>query len=417
MPKGKKLTIIFSGVLFCSLWLFFTQGVQENQLVSHGKSVDLMMNLAEENLRKYFETPLQMSESDVLPPFSFLLSLDLESLEPKFFAIDQNMGLKLSALSIKSAYKSLGDKSNLFVYTSKKQKDMPYLVRVSMTSGILKLEGLPLRNIQNTLDYAFFDQDWLLTDYENRVLVGSNESRQRLGLKDLESNYILNSVVVGDFNVNLYVKKDTGYGVALANVFGLLGIGLVTFSLLGFVGKGGEGIINPSLSVDKSEINEQMLFDDSEEEEIQMVRLEKSGLSSNLGNKEVFVESKSLVKEGKASNSSASADGELDYSDFLMENPILGDKTPFKNRPAVLEDKPLVENEDIGKSVFSIEREETTALQKTEEEEEGVASEDDISVRGEDDWLQLAEKLTESLEEFAQNYDDVTKDNQMDLKS
>jgi hypothetical protein len=419
MLQSRKTAIILSGLLFSGLWLFFTQRVQNNQSVSHRKSVDLMMSLAEENLRKYFDTPLEVSESKVLPPFHFLLSLDYETLEPKFFATSSSVDFKLSALSIKTAYKSSGDQSKLFVYTSKTKDDMPFLVRVSLINDTLRLEGLPLRKIQNALDYAFSDQNWSLTDEKNHILISSDKTKERMRTKDLEANYISKPLLINGFKANLYVKKDSGFSVAVANAFGLLGIGLITFSLLGLGRSGDDALADLGFTEDFNDFEDSLPFDEDDEDEVQMVRLEhesepafkNSGLDGEQGS--YSNEDTSLLST--TANVSTKTNG-LDYSDFLMENPILGEKPTGKNSTVGFGEKSKVKIEGLKEDVSFVEEPEDSMTAQTElaaapvqeKLEESLNSDSNkVSENEEDDeWLKLAEELTESLEEFAQNYDE-----------
>ena len=431
MLKGRKIAIILSGVLFCGLWLFFTQRIQDNQLSSHEKSVSLMMSLAEENMKKFFQMPLVVKQANVSAPFSFLLSLDYETLEPKFFAKNKTLKSELSALSIKSAYKSSGKKNDFFIYESKKIKHMPFIVRVSMNNDVLRLEGMPLRNIQNALGYAFTDQNWIFTNHENLVLTGSVESKKRLRDDELSTDYIKRSIAANGFKANIYVKKDAGYSVALANIFGLLGIGLITFALMGFTG-GGYDVDEFDYSsliddLEDSESTEGALpFDENIEEDVQMVRLEANEAIEKLAKatpveSEINHSQKQIGQEGQKPVSS----NELDYSDFLMENPILGEAMSLKSRPVIIENKPpAIKSLQTDNGVSFVENKESKSspeaqnTQNTTEQSPAVQSVEALETSNEDEWLRLAEELTESLEEFAQNYDDTPSENTAkDLKA
>ena len=487
MLRGREIVIIFFGILFCGLWLFFTQRVQQNQLASHERSIDLMMGSAEENLRKYFQMPLEVKGEDVSPPFSFLLSLNHETLEPKIFITNKELKSKLSAFSIKSAYKASGKKNNLFVYKSKRNnEDRTYLVRVIMTGNALRLEGMSLRNIQNALGYVFKDENWLFTDFENHILVGSGELNQkRLRAKELRSDYIAKPMVVENFRMKLYVKKNVSYSVTLANILGLFGIALMTFSLLNFRGESEDESLGASRGAYKNESETNpMSFEDGfeeEEEEMQVVRLENNTIlnqqSIKANNKKphtsasnptpasnlASASSASASSSGSASSSSSEGrvnhlSRELDYGDFLMENPILGEspgellgkssgeKAFIEKRPEFLEEfleekesllnskktgkiisgktisgktissieKKLIEKNEITPSVESIEdsigENKTSSKHSSSTHSSNTHSnkysskQESVAISDEDEWLKLAEELTENLEEFAQNY-------------
>ena len=486
MLRGREIVIIFFGILFCGLWLFFTQRVQQNQLASHERSIDLMMGSAEENLRKYFQMPLEVKGEDVSPPFSFLLSLNHETLEPKIFITNKELKSKLSAFSIKSAYKASGKKNNLFVYKSKRNnEDRTYLVRVIMTGNALRLEGMSLRNIQNALGYVFKDENWLFTDFENHILVGSGELNQkRLRAKELRSDYIAKPMVVENFRMKLYVKKNVSYSVTLANILGLFGIALMTFSLLNFRGESEDESLGASRGAYKNESETNpMSFEDGfedgfEEEEMQVVRLENntilnqqsiktnnkkphtSASNSTPASNPASASSASASASSSGSGSSSSSEGrvnhlsrELDYGDFLMENPILGEspgellgkssgeKVFIEKRPEFLEEflekkesllnskktgktisgktissieKKLIEKNEITPSVESIEdsigENKTSSKHSSSTHSSNTHSnkysskQESVAISDEDEWLKLAEELTENLEEFAQNY-------------
>ena len=418
MLKGKKTAVIFTGVLFCGLWLFFTQRVQQNQMASYEKSVDLMLSLADENLRNYFETTLETKESIVLSPFSFLLTLDADTLEPKTFMTSKDAKESLSALSIKSSYKASGSKNDLFIYTDNKMSNFPYLVRVAMVEDAVHLEGMPARNIQNALEYAMSDQNWVLTDDKNHTIVSSTDSRERLSSKELSVSYISRPIVVGSYRATLYIKKFEGYSVSIANIFGIFGIGLITLSLIGFMREGGDDAEVEAYNEFTDHLEaDNFPFDEDDEDDVQMVRLE-SEIEPFAKEVEAIINTQSASKAEESSVKNES--GELDYSEFLMENPILGEKASVESRLSFVEDKPksrvpaterkidFIEDDDSDEDEVQIpplpgeKKFEVKAAKPSPEH--GVKQ--DLEIDNEDYWLKLAEELTESLEDFTVSRDD-----------
>jgi len=436
MYNSKKIAVIFSGLLFCGLWLFFTNMVQKKQLEANKKSVDLMMSLAEDNLTKFFKAPLKLEEAQVLSPFTFLLTLDSKSLEPKFFAKNKTFKENLNALSIKSAFKSLNKKSNIFVYESKDNKEASFLVRVFRGGEITRIEGMPLRNIENAMTYAFSDREWFITDNSGRKLLGSSKSEKRLSTSQVAESYNEKTVFFDEYKANIHVVKAKGFSVAIANLFGLFGISLITFSLVSLVS-------SPLRSENKEnflstkEGKADLLFDEEFEEDVQMVQLKSDSLR-NSNKDSVSIEEAKPIEEQNAKASanienSGSVSNELDYSEFLMENPILGESskaavTPsIQTRPKIVEDSetpPALKGQVVDSKMDFIEDDKLAENMPSDYDDQvndninassEYASVESLEASSEDEWLKLAEELTDSLEEFAQNYDDkivdqITKD-------
>jgi|GEM_PF-3861579 len=282
MFKGRKFLITLLAVFFCGLWVFFVQKLQNKQNLIQRESAELMLGRASESVARYFKSPLKLKDSKVMSPYSFVLKLESETQEPKFFAQNEKIQQDLSPAAIKMFYRSLGAKNKLFVFKDKNNTNQSFMVRVKDQNGFLSLEGMPLSHFQNTLGQAFDKKKWILTDSKNHVLVGNHLTNKRFNVKDLETSYLFEGIKTKGFVAKVYVKKEALFNATLAHIFGLSGIFLIGLSLIGFSSAAEQRRVRRADLDDVVKEEKLNIFDEiDDEEDIQMISLQKGATKAS----------------------------------------------------------------------------------------------------------------------------------------
>lgn len=423
MFDWKKTGILIAGVFLSVFWVWFSNSVQKEQNLSKLESIQLRAEVAKNDLEKLFNYRA-LKNSKVNKPFLFSLKLDSQTLAPKNFKVRKKDHLNLSALRIKTSFKESGMKQAFFLHSYNHKKEESFIVRVRSNNGDLYLDGLPIDYMTNSLSYTFPTQSWYLLNASNKVLLSSNKTMVGQTFFAENDNSVRQSFAFSSQPSTLVVELQRPYSNALVTFSGVAGILIMTLSLLFMSGwafnfsprKNQAKTASPreDLGISGLTFEEEMtreiegLTDDIEHmemtpvEKVKPAAVSPSTSASTFGKKvsspKPATEDVSSNENAESNKSSVSTKTEdLDYSDFLMENPVLGgadfiESSDENQEESVEEYQKLSESQsedsDSEKSVKN------TSFDDSEVEEKQA-----------EDWLKLAEDLTANLDEFAKTFE------------
>ena len=429
MFNWKKTGILFAGLFLSVFWVWFSNSVQKEQNYSKLESVKLRAEVAKNSLQKLFNFSA-LKNSKVKKPFLFSLKLDAKTLAPKNFKVRKKEHLNLSALRIKTSFKESGMKQAFFLHGYSQKKSESFIVRVRTVNNDIYLDGLPLDYMANSLSYTFPNQSWYLLNSGNKVLISSNESKVGETFLGKSESTIKETFNFGVEPSILVVELQNPYSNALITFAGVAGVLLMTLSIFFMSGWGFDFGLRKAkpktlgssedLGISGLTFEEEMtreiegLTDDVEHMEMTPVENVKPAPRSTLKTPyENVVENEKTFETRKNSlNSSVSSTAknptkvpaksnteDLDYSDFLMENPVLGG-ADFLEDSDDGEEKAFADN-----SSQHTDNGNDAALESSPKGKSVSFDDSEVEEKQAEDWLKLAEDLTANLDEFAKTFE------------
>lgn len=355
---AKKVVIFILGMFFLSAaWMGVISSVQKHQEVAQKENLPVKFNLIQSRWERLSNFHAKGPEG-LKKPAEFLFKfsgLDLDLVESKY---DEALGDEFY-LEVKKSYLDAGRKTVFFTLNSGDKGQ--YLIRAVKSKTGVEAVGFELDSVLNYLRQGLEKNEWFLVNSKRRVMASDVKAYVGEPHSGGDSFEEFNFAVSGK-NYTFSVLKPKGVNLALANAMGVLGIFLILGAVYVYTESDGAGEVSsskakyPSVTADRSieatfvkaPASETVFTENEMPEDVRMVDLTNTR------------------KEGGAN---------LDYTDFLIDNPILGE-TP----------KATEKNEVVGKEVIV-----------QAQEIERVSS---------DDWVKLAEELSANIDKFTQTLED-----------
>lgn len=360
LMKAKKLFIFISGmVLLSAAWVGVTSSVKSSQDTAQRESFPAKSNLVQSRWERMANfTALKSRELD--KPAQFMFTFNGSDLD----LLDSRTSVQLDSdfyLEIRKTYLDAGRKT-LF-YTIDMGDEGAFLVRSIEAGEEIEIVGFALDSVLNYLGHGLERTDWFLIDAKQRVMASNEKGYVGSPYKIGKSFETFQFKVLNE-NYTFATLKPLGINLALVNFMGIFGIFMILLAV--YIYTGGEGkvaiveerkrdpISNPGVTAVTKQSSSDSIFEDGGmPEEVRMVDLT----------------SPNTVQEG----------ANLDYADFLIENPVLGEGPG----PVIVSAK----SNDLLAEVVA---------KKTEEV---------LSVTA-DDWVKLAEDLSANIDKFTKTLED-----------
>lgn len=358
----KKLVFFILGtVLLSSAWMGIVSSVKGSQDVAYTESLPLKFSVVQSKWERLLNfNPIKEGRVQKPADFVFTLgALDLDFVDYK----GASESLKADVADFKNAYIDAGRKAPFFTVSTVHGN---HLVRALKEGENLKLVGFSLDSVLNFLGTRLENNEWFLLDGKNRILAA------RQGAYVGRPYSFDGEVQKFKFEQNKHrftfaIVRPQGASLAVVNFLGVLGIVLIALALFMYkeipsleIEKDVQtaadtGVFDPSLELDQNVTMKETDFvgeRDLEEdvEDIQMINLQKETVATSK---------------------------HLDYSEFLIDNPVL---QPEKSNP-----------------------------QGSAKETEIVSAE--TEPQAPEDWVKLAEELSANIDKFTQ---DLTKSKKSD---
>ena len=427
MFNWKSSGILVTGLFLSVFWVWFSNSVQKEQDFSKLETIELKTEVLKNNLQKLYNFQA-LKNSKVKAPFLFSLKLDSKTLAPKNFKVRKKEHLNLSALKIKASFKESGMKQAFFLYSDYQKKSAPFITRVKLIKDSIYLDGLSLDYVTNSLGYVFPNQSWSLLGKSDKVLMASDESQVGQTVSTKSGNSIKKIFQFSGGALALVVDVPRPYSNALISFMGVAGIILMMISMF-FISGSAFNFDLAKLKAKSMESKESMYASENSSKTVltfeEEMNREIENLADDIEHMEMTpigevspVKSKESSLEEMTKNSEASQFKkapliakveDLDYSDFLMENPVLG-ATDFIETPKTTEQYDV--GRDSFKKPFSSQETKVDASTPVVNSDQNGSPDKDLTFEDSEveenqaeTWLKLAEDLTANLDEFAKKFE------------
>lgn len=368
---AKKITIFISGMVFLSLaWTGTVSSVKRHQDLIQRESLPMMFNLMQSRWEKMAHFNAVNGASLEKPAvFVFKFSgLDLNLIESKM-----SEGLEADFyLNVKKAYLDAGKK--MLFYTLNLESEGRYLVRALRVGGNLETVGFELDAALNYLSQGLEKREWFLVDAKKRVMA-SDEKAYVGEFHKLGSSFKKFSFEVLGEPYTFAVLKPKGVNLAFAGFMGVLGIFFILSAV--YIYTEGDGGASQKVAVEPyaasfftgesifKRVKSKVGFKVETVTPPEQTRVDPEIFEEQMPEDVRMVDLTNLKK----------SKSKLDYTDFLMDNPVLGK----------------------GLSSVAIEEELTSKVEKQSKEMGCVSS---------DDWVKLAEDLSANIDKFTQGLEE-----------
>ncbi|MGH1469046.1 MAG: hypothetical protein ACRBBP_09235 [Bdellovibrionales bacterium] len=353
---AKKVVIFILGMfLLSTAWMGVISSVKKQQEVAQKENMPVKFNLVQSRWERLSNFHAK-GPKGLKKPAEFLFKfsgMDLNLVESKY---EESLGDDFY-LEVKKAYLDAGKTTVFFTLNSSSRGQ--YLVRAIKNETEVEAVGFELDSVLNYLRQGLEQNEWFLVDSKNRVVASDVKAYVGEPHNGGDSFEEYKFAVLGK-GYTFSVLKPKGVNLALANFMGVLGIFLILSAVYVYTENGGASemtdseeaplSVTPDMVAAKSK-PEAVFTENEMVEDVRMVDLTNTR------------------KEGEAS---------LDYTDFLIDNPILG------GAPKVAEQQEVV-----------VAKEDKVQVQA--QEIERVSS---------DDWVKLAEELSANIDRFTQNLEE-----------
>lgn len=298
----KSAFIILGSLLVCWAWIGIVTSIEKEQALQRDHDFPLKAELVASKWEKVSQIDVGAHE-EWNPAVGFLVSLEGLGLSISQAERDSELG-DLNYALIKRTYLDAGRKASFFSYQSKDGKD--FLVKVSQRDGKTELLGLYLDSVLNYLGMGMENHEWFLVDAKDRVVasyiksyVGQPFTRHKGALVESFKN--------SGTDFSFVIPASTKSSLTGLSFLGVAGILFIALSLVFYQSNNASpveaGVKKSSLVDSHIAKGVDFTIKSEEEEEMRMVSL------SEKKPKEAFDSKKSGAK--------------LNYSEFLIENPVL----------------------------------------------------------------------------------------------
>ncbi len=348
----KKIVIFMFGMFFLSTaWVGVTSFVKKQYEIVQNENLPVKFNLMQSRWERLSSFNVNLSK-ELKKPAEFLLrfsGLDLNLVESKLSeGLDGDF-----YLAVKRAYLDVGRKSSFFTLNLKEKGR--YLVRVINIDADVEIVGFELDSVLNYLRQGLEQNEWFLVDGKKRVMASDEKAYvgKSHNMGDLYEKYPF--TVLGEI-YTFAVLRPKSVSFAFINFMGILGIFLILIALYFYTGRGNgkQALVSRNedfLKAIETEPLKHNAFNESKDERVFL-------------DNDVFKDVRMVDLTSKKDQS------ELDYTEFLTDNPILGQAS---------------KEETILKAA--------TVVTKAEKAENASF----------DEWVKLAEELSENIDKFTQD--------------
>ncbi len=347
----KKIVIFVLAMFFLSTaWVGVTSVVKKQYEIVENENLPVKFNLIQSRWERLSGFNAGFLE-ELKKPAEFSLKFSGLDLNLVDFKLSEGLGDDFY-LEVKKAYLDVGEESLFF--TLNLEEKGGYLVRAVKTHGDVEIVGFELDSVLNYLRQGLEENQWFLVDGKKRVMASYEKAYvgKSHNIGNLYEEY---SFTVSDKTYTFAVLKPQSVSFAFINFMGVLGIFFILMALYFYTeyGQGQRALAKASEGSFKA--------------------ITKEALESNVLNES---KDKSIFQDSDVSEDVRMVDltnkkdqSELDYTEFLIDNPILGQTSKEENNVEV------------------------TAKAKPKEDEH-------VSF---DEWVKLAEELSVNIDEFTQN--------------
>ncbi len=367
---AKKVMIFVLGMFFLSAaWMSVISSVKKHQDIAQKENLPVKFNLMQSRWERLSSFSAKGPEG-LKKPAEFLYKfsgLDLDLVESKY---DASLGEDFY-LEVKKAYLDAGRKTVFFTLNSSTKGQ--YLIRAVKTKSDVEAVGFELDSVLNYLRQGLEQNEWFLVNSKKRVMASDVKAYVGEAHKggELFEEY---SFTAAGKDYTFSILKPKGVNLALANAMGVLGIFLILSAVYVYTeNKGGR-------EVDHAEEKyASAVADIVEEETVANVDKQEGVFSGDAIPEDVRMVDLTNTRKESGAN--------LDYTDFLIDNPILGEA------PKVMETAEAVEVKEEQPKIQEVER---------------VSS---------DDWVKLAEELSANIDKFTQTLEEgkESEDNKVEV--
>jgi hypothetical protein len=374
----KKLIIFLSGMfILCAAWMGVTSSVETAQKEARQESSPIKFNLLQSRWSRLSQFQ-PLGEEGVSSPAVFYFSF--EGLDLNLESSDVSDGMRSDLyLDVKKAYLDSGRDSTFFALDMSSEGEGEYLVRVQKSVDKTAFVGFPQDMVLNFMSRGL-SNEWYLLDGKNRVLSSSEFSYVGRSLT-LGKIYELHSFEVDERTYKIAMLKPKTGSLAMTNFVGCVGIALVMLALFLYTGGDRQRAVEAHETRSSSLHTEEVVSGGGQPEKVKKHQEQEDELFDDVDD-DVRMVDLSQKRETPAFRQPTSKENSLDYSDFLMDNPVLGGDSADRGH---VEEKPTASS--------------NTVKSKTPKDQDF-----DLSQASQpDDWVKLAEELSESIDEFTRN--------------
>lgn len=361
---ARKLFIFLTGAIFLSAaWIGVVSSIETNQKSLKAEGAPIILDLMQSRWQrlagfKAIEADKLKKPAKFVYNFSGLDMVLVDSITSKELSPDLYLDVKTTALDA-------GKKSSF--YTFEASSGEQFLVRSLRVGEDLKITGFDLDAALNFFGQGLEDTEWFILDSKKRVLAAGE--RAYVGkTKAAGSDYNSFKYTLAGKRYEFLTFKEKDASLGMANFMGVIGILFVMTGLF-FYTDGQTG--NTQASVQASH----ELFKD---EHAHVPEIPEEALTLGLSEEIIEDDIPEDVQMVDLSNTKKPFEPSLDYTGFLIENPILA------KAPKNIEEKIEV----------------TAAVVIEEEEEEIVHTVPDAVTS--DEWVRLAEELSANIDKFTE---------------
>ncbi len=365
---AKKIFIFVTGtLLICMAWMGVVSSIEEQQNSLKADGAPIKVDLMQSRWQRL--SGFKALEGETLKkPAKFMFTftgLDMD-LTKKLQTEDYSSDLHLD---VKSVIMDGGNKSSFYTFESTMGDQ--FLLRAIRIGEELTVTGFDLDSSLNFFGQGLEESDWFVVDAKKRVLA-SSEKAYVGKTKTAGKNYQAFSFVIAGKDYEYFMPKETEVSLGTANFMGVLGIVLVMLGLYHYTEgrQNGEGEVFSTKASLK---------------EVHTPEVPERAL--NLGMESEIIDDE-LSEDIRMVDLSASKSKNLDYTDFLIENPILAKGAPQAQK-------------DIVEKSETPSRASAKIQAKEIEEVESVTS---------DEWVKLAEELSANIDKFTESAKKAKKD-------
>lgn len=371
---AKKLIILTLGtVLLSSAWMGIVSAVKNSQDLAYKESLPLKFSVVQSKWARLLNFD-PIKDGKVLKPASFVFTLGAMDLDLLDFKSPSGM-IRNDLSEFKTAYLDAGRKSAFF---SVNVQDGQHLVRAVREGEKIKLIGYSLDAVLNFLGTRLEDNEWFLMDSKNRILAAHQ------GAYVGQPYNFDGSTQKFKFEQNKHrftfaIQKPKGASLAMVNFLGVLGIFLIAGALFIYKDEPEEGAASIAANVAKPEKTyiENLGLDST----VSIKETDFKGdrdLGKDFENEVEDIQMVNLQEQAPLSEVSAQGAARLDYTEFLIDNPVL--------RPSNIKPQ-TVQNQTVTEQKAESDLDAPTEVKK-------------------DDWIKMAEELSANIDKFTRSIEE-----------